>query len=323
VDGAGPADDAAAPGGWPEPEPGAGSSRPPTASSGPPEGTSGGPEGTSGPARDQPAWDHRLRGGPAGPPHGLPGIPLNVNGLPGRPADRPRARQDRARGRQLGVALRRLMVTPTFAAGLGVVVAASLAVNMTKTVLHFSSPLPGGQCAGGTCHPAPPQGGTLASARPGVHIMSPRTPGAVPGRRRMGTGSAPGNHRPARPGHWNRPGSQTAITYELVQEWPGGFTDLITIGGLAGRRGAWSLSLSYPGARIAGVQGAAWGWRTADSGVAEGQNGPGRGQQWGGKPSGRTGTARFVVTVEGQSQPPSGCSLNGEPCSFSQAHGPN
>jgi len=45
------------------------------------------------------------------------------------------------------------MVTPTFAAGLGVLVAAGLAANMPRTVLHFSSPVPGDQCTAGVCAP--------------------------------------------------------------------------------------------------------------------------------------------------------------------------
>ena len=81
-----------------------------------------------------------------------------------------------SRGRRISPALRRLVVTPTFAAGLGVVVAAFLAANMSRTVLHFSAPIPGNQCSAGDCH-AQPHGGTLASARPGVHL-TPRVPAA-------------------------------------------------------------------------------------------------------------------------------------------------
>jgi hypothetical protein len=60
------------------------------------------------------------------------------------------------------------MVTPTFAAGLGVVVAASLAVSMTaKTVLHFTGP-DQQKCTLRVCLKGPgmPGGvGTLATAR--------------------------------------------------------------------------------------------------------------------------------------------------------------
>ena len=155
----------------------------------PAAGTAGPMAGISGP------------GNPAGAPAGGSGAegsfegsadatgPLvGISGQPGIPAGRPAARRDRPGRRRFGTAMRRLMVTPTFAAGLGVVVAASLAANMTKTVLHFSSPLPGGQCQIGACHPQPSHGGTLASARPGVPIVVPRKrAGAGAGAARPGT----------------------------------------------------------------------------------------------------------------------------------------
>src|ERR1700684_4165823 len=90
----------------------------------------------------------------------------------------PPRRQRPARARRISPALRRLVVTPTFAAGLGVVVAAFLAANMSRTVLHFSAPIPGNQCTSGDCHVPKPHGGTLASARPGVHI-TPSGPAAT------------------------------------------------------------------------------------------------------------------------------------------------
>ena len=96
--------------------------------------------------------------------------------LTGLDDERPR-RNRSSRGRRISPALRRLVVTPTFAAGLGVVVAAFLAANMSRTVLHFSAPIPGNQCSAGDCHAQEPHGGTLASARPGVHI-TPRVPAA-------------------------------------------------------------------------------------------------------------------------------------------------
>ena len=90
------------------------------------------------------------------------------------------------------------MVTPTFAAGLGVVVAAFLAANMSRTVLHFSAPIPRNQCPAGGCHVQEPHGGTLASARPGVHITpnSPAASGPATGLQPGGTASAAGGGGP-------------------------------------------------------------------------------------------------------------------------------
>jgi hypothetical protein len=275
------------------------------------------------------------RSGPEGPPGGSPDVtgPLvGISGQSGIPAGRPAVRRDRPRRGRFGSAMRRLMVTPTFAAGLGVVVAASLAANMTKTVLHFSAPLPGGQCQIGACHPQPSHGGTLASARPGVPIAVPRQSAG------SGAGSStPGGESANAGGVGGQGGGhgQVWITYQVTEQWPGGFADQITIGGLPGQGGGWSLAVAYPGARIAGVQGAAWLWRSADSGVAQGavQGSPGGDQQGGNQPggngtggnqqgggsSGAQGVAQFVITVDGQPMPPADCSFNGQGCAFSAA----
>src|SRR5580692_6991730 len=113
---------------------------------------------------------------------------------------RPR-RARSSRGRRVSPALRRLVVTPTFAAGLGVVVAAFLAANMSRTVLHFSAPIPGNQCTAGDCH-AQPHGGQVASARPGVHITprGPASSGPVTAVQPGGgqpSGNEPGGSEPA------------------------------------------------------------------------------------------------------------------------------
>jgi hypothetical protein len=288
----------------------------------------GGPTGLSGaesPAAPAGAWAQPLNPaeGPAGVTDATRPL-LGISSQSALPAGREPARRDRAGRRRLGVAMRRLMVTPTFAAGLGVVVAASLAANMTKTVLHFSSPLPDRQCPVSAC-PAPSHGGTLASARPGVHLPSGAgKKGKSAGSAGVG-GNGGGRHR-------------IRVSYRLTEQWAGGFADEITVAGLGGPGGSWSLALSYPGDRIAGVQGAAWRWRSADSGVAQGaaaggSRGPGDGGQWGGQPGdGQPGEgnhawdqggARFVITLQGSPSAPSGCSLNGRACTFAPATGGN
>jgi hypothetical protein len=216
-------------------------------------------------------------------------------------------------GVRISPALRRLVVTPTFAAGLGVVVAAFLAANMSRTVLHFSAPIPGSQCSAGDCHAQEPHGGGLASARPGVHI-TPSVPAGTspaPGIRSGGTTSALRGGGPPRP----TPGSQPlSIRYQQVGQWPGGFADRITISGLSGTGArAWSLAFSYPGARIAGVQGARWEPGSTGAGVAKGVSWPGWGQD-------QTSPApvRLMVIVNGRPAPPSGCDFDGAPCTFSR-----
>ncbi len=185
--------------------------------------------GVSGPGN--PAGAPAGRSGPEGPSEGsadVTGPLVGISGQAGIPASRPAVRRDRPGRGRFGTAMRRLMVTPTFAAGLGVVVAASLAANMTKTVLHFSSPLPGGQCQIGACHLQPSHGGTLASARPGVPIAVPRKrwePGAArPGASRRMPGAWPGRVATARSGSPTRSpssGRAASPTRSRSAAWPG------------------------------------------------------------------------------------------------------
>ena len=275
----------------------------------------------------------RADGALAGPDDTLSG----ADGGPGRPGQsrvRPggsrRARSSSGRMR-ISPALRRLVLTPTFAAGLGVVVAAFLAANMSRTVLHFSAPIPGNQCSAGDCHAQEPHGGTLASARPGVHITpsSPAPSGPVTaiqpggsqsggsqsgasqsgGNQQGGAASAAGGSGGPQPSVSSRAFS---ITYQQVEQWPGGFADQITIRGLSGTRTqAWSLAFAYPGSRIAGVQGARWEPGRAGAGVAQGVSWLGWGQTHRSAPP-----VRLMVIVEGQPAAPSGCAFDGQLCTF-------
>jgi hypothetical protein len=258
---------------------------------------------------------------------------------PGRPAEG-RARSS-SRRRRISPALRRLVVTPTFAAGLGVVVAAFLAANMSRTVLHFSAPIPRNQCSVGACHPQEPHGGTLASARPGVHLKPhvPVTSGPItalqPGGSQSG-GSQPGGSQSGsnQSGSNHAGGSQQggnglaaggsggpqpsvgsgafSVTYQQVEKWPGGFADQITIRGLSGSRAqAWNLAFAYPGARITGVQGARWEPGRAGAGVAQGMSWAGWGQT-----HRSAAPVRLTVIVEGLPTAPSGCAFDGQLCNF-------
>ena len=224
--------------------------------------------------------------------------------------------------------------------------AAFLAANMSRTVLHFSAPIPGNQCSAGDCHAQEPHGGTLASARPGVHIK-PSVPAASgPATAIQPGGSQPGDSQPgdSAPGGSQSGGSQPggsqpgagqqggttpaagggggpqpsvssqafSITYQQVEQWPGGFADQITIRGFSGSRAqAWSLAFAYPGARIAGVQGARWEPGRVGAGVAQGVSWPGWGQTH--RPA---AAVRLTVIVEGQPAAPSGCAFDGQLCTF-------
>lgn len=202
------------------------------------------------------------------------------------------------------------MVTPTFAAGLGVVVAASLAANMTKTVLHFSAPFPGDQCSVGVCATEEPNGGTLASARPGVQVhLTPSGP-ATPGSGQSSDAGAAARH-----GH---SAAQVTVSYQLTHQWPGGFIDQISITGLnSGQQHSWSLAFGYPGARVANVQGAQWQATSPDAGVAEGYAGPGSGGPAGHRGPAGSSWVQFTVVLDGPPMAPVGCDIDGAPCAFS------
>ena len=78
-----------------------------------------------------------------------------------------------ARPTPLGTAVRRVVVTPTFAAGLGVVIAAGMAYPMTKTVISYGGAPPAG---GGSCLTVGCVGdgsGDLATASPGERLETP------------------------------------------------------------------------------------------------------------------------------------------------------
>ena len=220
-------------------------------------------------------------------------------------------RRARSARRKLGPAIRRLMVTPTFAAGLGVLVAAGLAANMPRTVLHFSSPVPGIQCSAGVCATTEPNNGTLASARPGKHI-SPSSPGT--------SGAAAGSHADRRADP-HRSSSAARVTYQLTHEWPGGFMDQISITGMDARRSSWSLALAYPGARVTNVLGAQWQATSPYAGVAEGYPEPDPGVPGG---DGRHGSwwVQFTVVLDGSPMAPVGCDFDGHPCTFSSPGAP-
>jgi hypothetical protein len=260
-----------------------------------------GPDGGA-PAAHQTAWDR----------------PARDQAAPEQ-AGREPPEKVRPRARRISPALRRLVMTPTFAAGLGVVVAAFLAANMSRTVLHFSAPIPGNQCTSGDCHAQQPHGGTLASARPGVHITPsvPSASGPATGLQPGSTPSAAGGSGAPQPSVGSQPGvgsQPVSITYQQVEHWPGGFADQITISGLGGTRArTWSLAFGYPGSRIAGVQGAGARWEPGrpGAGVARGVAWP----RWG-QARHTADPVRLVVIVNGQPGAPSGCTLDGAPCTF-------
>jgi hypothetical protein len=222
------------------------------------------------------------------------------------------------------------MVTPTFAAGLGVVVAAGLAVSMSaRTVLHFSGPDQGKPCTQRGCRETAGSGGpgTLASAKPGIRLMSPSPLGPAGPTEPSpsftgGLGGEDSKHHAGR---------QVVVGYRTTSKFSWGFSGQIVISGMpASARATWRLGFHYPGTRIVEVQGAQWQPTGQDSGVAAAEGSDGGGQSGsgsnGGDPGGsgrdssgndgQQGDVVITIVASGTPSAPSGCRFDDTPCSF-------
>jgi hypothetical protein len=210
-----------------------------------------------------------------------------------------------ARARSFGSAVRRTVVTPTFAAGLGVVIAAVLAVAFPlANVISFGK----GPQAGGS--PCPVEGclstgggggGVPASVKPGRKLVTPAPASKTHGRTPAPSGTQPGG------GKGTPPPGGAAVQYQTAGQWQDGFAEEIVISPTAGSSANWRLLLTYSSAHIVNVVGAGW--------VAQGDHSVlvypgGTGEQ---PPTGG-GSIRIYVVVTGSPGPPSGCSFDGQAC---------
>jgi hypothetical protein len=208
------------------------------------------------------------------------------------------------RPRAFSTAMRRVVVTPTFAAGLGVVIAAVLAYPMTRTVISYGGRPPAGvaPCVGSGCGTGTQDGGGTPAARPGKRLASP-APAA----------KHPQPPAPSATGGASAPGPQPVMHFQTLNRWPGGFVGQITITGPGVQPSAhWQLRISYGSARIIGVWGGMWASSgdhavlvTPDSG-----NGPADGGGDG---------VQVVLAVSGSPGPPTGCAFDGRACRIGQA----
>jgi hypothetical protein len=172
------------------------------------------------------------------------------------PSRRRRSEATRARARYFAPAVRRVLVTPTFAAGLGYRPRgrAGLPHDQDRHQLRRD--------AAGRWATLPGQGlrerysgdGGLATASPGRQLATPSPALKDPD---LPASSAPGaSGAPAS-------GQRPVMQYQTMREWQSGFIGQITITGPGGRAPAnRQLRLSYNSAHIIGV----WGGRWAPSG---------------------------------------------------------
>jgi hypothetical protein len=201
--------------------------------------------------------------------------------------------------------MRRVVVTPTFAAGLGVVVAAVLAYPV-QTVFsyvapgasggggifcdrdgcskagHNGKPSPFG-AGDGVINPSPPR-----SAKPGDDDGAPGAPGQQAG----GDGNA---------------AVQPRLSYAITSRWQGGFWGQITITFPGAVPANWRLRIGYPGGHIVGM--------TPDSHLAaNGHAATVRSSDYAGGsgPGGRT--FAIGIGVQGVPTHPARCSFDGKAC---------
>lgn len=199
-------------------------------------------------------------------------------------------------------AMRRVVVTPTFAAGLGVVVAAVLAYQMGTPSFRVNTPRWNGQpCATAGCVAIPGQAGPASAG--GQRLRAPTPAPTAAGGTRTARSTPPAAGHPSAPGP-----PRPAIAYQTVDSWPGGFQGILTVSFAGGHTpGHWSLRFSYATGRIERIWGtvevrrhsvhtavivpAAAAWQ-----VDGGQ------EVW------------VWLQVAGRAGPPSGCAFDRRPC---------
>jgi Cellulose binding domain len=202
-------------------------------------------------------------------------------------------------------AMRRVVVTPTFAAGLGVVIAAAMAYPMTKTVISYGGtpPVGGSPCLRDGCVGGTDGSGSLATASPGAQLRSPSPT------------TDPGPAAPPASGAGTVAAGQPLMQYLTLRQWESGFIGQITISDASGSAPAnWQLRLAYDSGRIIGVWGGKWSPSgdhtvlvTPDSGDGNSRTGDGH--------------VQVVVVVSGRPGPPSECAFNGQACRTSRSGG--
>jgi hypothetical protein len=185
------------------------------------------------------------------------------------------------------------MMTPWFAAGAGIVIAAAMAVD-SQAALTYAPSGPALRCSVSGCASPAPGHPDLATAHPGVAL---KTPGAQP------AGAEAASSGP-------RPGAEAGyqLGYQVIRRWHSGFVAMITMPGDL-KPGTWSLQFAFPSARIDRVWGARWQpSHNGDGGTARGA--------WQRRGLGRPGARQLTVSATGTPTDPSHCRLDGISCGY-------
>jgi Cellulose binding domain len=207
-------------------------------------------------------------------------------------------------------AVRRVVVTPTFAAGLGVVIAAAMSYPMTRTVISYGGTPPAGEgaCLVTGCGTGTPDGkGSPATASPGSHLASPAPAATRPD---PSATAPPGGSGPV------ASGPQPVMQYQTLRQWQSGFIGQVTIAVPGGTPASWQLRLSYQSARIIGVWGGKWSLSGDHTVLVAPDGGDGPSQDG-------DSSIQVVLAVTGTPGPPSGCALSGRTCRADQPGEPS
>jgi hypothetical protein len=199
------------------------------------------------------------------------------------------------------VAIRRVVVTPTFAAGLGVVVAAMLAYPM-QTVFSYVAPGAAGDgglvCTQNGCTHHSGQGKPYPFGV-GDGTLNPSTPGSA----------EPGNSSSGQHAGGARAIAQPRLTYKVTGRWQGGFWGRITITFPGAVPPQWRLRVGYPARHILRIRP---GGHLAPGGHGALVRSTAYSGGW--RQSGHTFTVG--VSVQGRPARPGRCWFNGRPCHF-------
>jgi len=188
-------------------------------------------------------------------------------------------------------------MTPTFAAGLGVVIAAAMSANVPSNVLTFGKQFKGQPCATPGCVP---DNGGLASAKPGQRLVKPsHSPSATSTR-----------HGDAQSGTLQT----VAVRYQtLQQDGHGDFSGQIVIDSRPGHPlRNWTFQFTYPDAQIMEVWAGSPVPHDAHSATVTAQGGSG----WAG-----ASQVQITFSVSGPAGPPAGCTFDGHACRYTVSQG--
>jgi hypothetical protein len=204
---------------------------------------------------------------------------------------------------RLGTAMRRVVVTPTFAAGLGVVVAAVLAYPM-HTVFSYAEPPSGATCKVLDC--GLPTHGSGDPAAGTSNRLKPK-PQHAPHTVTKGSGPAAGRTSPAGGAGHAVVTASPDLRYRPAGQAQGGFSGAITIMFRPGAAPAhWRLRFGYPAARIVKV----WAGRYLRHGA---HTATVTSRDLAGQASANRPVAVWIG-VTGHPAPPRVCSFDGQPC---------